>query len=311
MTKVLVIGVDTMLGANLALVCGKQMDCVGLWDQFEVEPAGTSTEPCDLRQPSAVVAAIESHRPDWVVYAGAAARSAWDVPAERQITGAAADPIRQAAEATISRGSQFALLSSDAVFAGPRLFHEETWPAAAATPFAQAVRRSEESLRGLPVLVVRTHAFGWSATEEEPCWAESLALKLTAGADPELDGQRYATPILASDLAELLLGAVRPRLTGLYHITGAERTNPHRFGAELAAALGVEPFRSTTASECTVAVARPVAETSLNTRRARRELGRAMPLLREGLECFAAQSTNGYLDELRAGSHTLAAARAA
>jgi dTDP-4-dehydrorhamnose reductase len=311
MTKVLVIGVDTMLGANLALVFGKQMDCVGLWAQFEVEPIGTSAEPCDLRQPSAVVAAIESHRPDWVVYTGATARSAWDVPAERQLTGAAADPIRQVAEATIARGSQFSLISSDAVFAGPRLFHEESWPAAAATPFAQAVRKAEESLRGLPVLVVRTHAYGWSASEEEPCWAESLAQHLTAGADLELDGQRYATPILATDLAELLLSAVRPRLTGLYHITGAERANPHRFGVEMAAALGIEPLRVATATDCAVAVARPVAETSLNTRRARRELGRAMPLLREGLERFAAQSANGYLDELRAGSQTLAAARAA
>jgi hypothetical protein len=40
----------------------------------------------------------------------------------------------------------------------------------------------------------------------------------------------------------------------------------------------------------------------LNPRRARRDLGCAMPLLREGLERFAAQRTSGYLDELRAAA---------
>src|SRR5262249_37063394 len=127
---------------------------------------------------------------------------------------------------------------------------------------------------------------------------------------PAVDGVRYATPILATDLAELLEKAFELNLHGLYHITGAERTNAHRFVNELAAALGLDGMRLTTAPPGAQASA-DACETSLNTRQARRDLAHAMPLLREGLERFAAQAVNGYVDRLRAGTRSTTAVRAA
>ena len=111
------------------------------------------------------------------------------------------------------------------------------------------------------------------------------------------DGRCYATPILASDLADLLWPAYELRLSGLYHLAGAERTSAFRFVVELAAALGIEkPWGSQRLSLPDSAWHE---ETSLNSRRARRVLERATPLLGEGLRRFAEQAENGWRQRWR------------
>ena len=64
----------------------------------------------------------------------------------------------------------------------------------------------------------------------EPGLVERIAQSLMDAAAPPVDGWRYATPILAADLAEFLLRAAERNLTGLYHLSGAERTNPVSIG---------------------------------------------------------------------------------
>jgi dTDP-4-dehydrorhamnose reductase len=155
----------------------------------------------------------------------------------------------------------------------------------------------ESALAACGTLVVRTHAYGWSAANEGS-FLDSMWRRLAAQEQPSCDGRHYVTPILASDLAPLLARAYELKLHGLYHITGAERTNRIRFANELAAAGGYEgDYRSPMPqSEMNTG---PALETSLNTRRARRDLELTMPLLREGLERLMAQRVSGYLDRLQ------------
>lgn len=294
MAKVLVLGVDSMLGANLALTFAREHDCVGLYHAHSVEPADCVALPCNLTDPSAVLSAVRTIAPQWVVYCGETARGAWDpLDAGRNEVGV----VRQLSEECSAERIALTAITSDAVFTGPRLFHEESCQPTGSCPSATAVRAVEEALRGTQALVARTHAYGWSAIVGETNFAESLADRLRAVETVTLDGVRYATPILATDLAELLLRSYELGLKGLYHISGAERTNPDRFAAEMAFAFDITCRHSRLQ-----AVERAPAafgETSLNTRRARRDLGRAMPLLREGLDRFAAQAANGHLERLR------------
>jgi len=74
-----------------------------------------------------------------------------------------------------------------------------------------------------------------------------------------------------------------------------------RFAAELAAAFGIRHFRPDLDRR---PLRRPLVETALDCRRAQRDLGRPMPLLREGLARFAAQAANGYRARLRVGDLT-------
>jgi dTDP-4-dehydrorhamnose reductase len=300
MRKVLVIGVDSIIGANLACVLSRQMECLGLYHQYPVAPGPCLTEAAGGIE--SILTAVREFAPDQIVHCPVLARPAWDPPADDAIRCEEMELARRLADATSRLPCGLTVFSTDAVFTGPRLFHEESCVATGHSAHARGALRMEAELRDTHALIVRTCAYGWSPTGSDPGLAQLLATRLCEGQAANLDGLHYATPILASDLAALLPRAWERKLQGLYHITGAERTNGHRFASEMGQALGIES-QPKSAKPSSEALARsPALETSLNTRRARRDLGCAMPLLREGLERFAAQRTSGYLDELRAAA---------
>lgn len=295
MAKVLVIGVDTMIGANLALHFGEHYDCIGLYQQQAIRPAGCHTQAADLSCADAVKQAIRAARPDWIVYSGEMSRSAWDAPRDACDEN---ELVRAIAELAAKDEIALTVISSDAACTGPGLFQEEGASVSMAAGPGVHARRVEEALRELPALVVRTHAYGWGPGALEASFAQQVAQRLRDSESVTADGVRYATPILVSDLAELLMRAHDLGLRGLYHMAGAERVNPNRFARELGLALGIEDHHARIEPG---AGALP-SETSLNTRRARRDLGRPMPLLREGLARFAAQAQCGYIDRLESGA---------
>ena len=301
MNKLLLVGADTMLGANLALALEDRFDCTGLAKKRPDVAGCRQTIVGDILDSAFVESLMAAEHPDWVIYIGPTSHSSWDAAIEERPASATHFAQRLAA-ITAECGAALTLLSSDAVFTGPRLFHEEPSRATAETPFAREVRAVENAVASSThALVVRTHAYGWSANNDTPNLIDELVEQLVAGRPAAMDGVRYATPILATDLAELLAVAYEKELRGLYHITGAERTNLARFVGELSGALDLR-WMASAESENSVAatpLSRPATETSLNTRRARRDLGLPMPLLREGLERLAAQHENGFRARLR------------
>jgi len=304
MDKLLLVGADSMLGANLALALEDRFDCTGLAKKLPDFAGCRQTIVGDALDTALVESLVADEHPDWVIYISPTSHSSWEAAADER-PASTTHVAQRLAATTAECGAALTVVSSDAVFTGPRLFHEETSRAPADTPFAREVRAVEDALAGSThALVVRTHAYGWSANNDTTSLAETLAEQLAAGRPVAIDGVRYATPILATDLAELLAVAYEKELRGLYHITGAERTNLARFVGELRGALDL---RLTAPAECenfetAMPLNRPIAETSLNTRRARRDLGLPMPLLREGLERLAAQHENGFRARLRGES---------
>ena len=115
------------------------------------------------------------------------------------------------------------VLSTDAVFTGPRIFHDEFSVSTASHSIALAARRIKRTVEEGGGLVVRTHAYGWGAIESEPSFAEKVWQALSEGRASLVDPHRSATPILATDLAELLDRAYQRGLRGLYHLAGAAR----------------------------------------------------------------------------------------
>jgi dTDP-4-dehydrorhamnose reductase len=291
---------DSLLGRNLAPTLGDRMDVIVV-----PRPAAGETMPEILAD------AVRRERPQLVVHAGAMSLSAWDAaglggksPLGRR------DLVREAAE-VIALGAacrevraRFILVSSDVVFDGPRMFHTEQTPPCARRGTGRAIADMESSLREAASLMLRTHAYGWSAAEGGTNSAERMFRELTGETECAVDAVRHATPILASDLAECVFAAYRAGLSGTYHVAGAERTSPYRFAAEMAAAFGT-PGRFVQLTSKMAASRRPyVDETSLNTLAFRRAIEAPLPMLREGLARFAAQAFNGYRASLESTSAT-------
>ena len=293
MDKVLIAGIETVVGGNLAAGLAQQSPVTGVTLGEATQIAGIHLEPQAASSAEAVRQIIQKVRPARVVLCGSAARSGWDgsvLPGEADLEQAAwwSDAVRDA-------GVQLTLISSDAIFTGPWMFHAENSHSVCPSPPAQAARDIEARvLANCPdALIVRTHAFGWQPGEK-PGWIESLLTRLERGFDTDLDCTRYASPILATDLTEIISGAWTVGLSGTYHIAGAERVNPVQFASRLAEQFHL-PIPLTMAKESLIG--RPsgfgCGETSLQTRKIRRALGVSMPLLGEGLQRLFQQHVEG------------------
>ena len=302
MEKLLIVGIDTLAGSNLALTLADRCNIVGISDRSGFELPGCRTLPIRLSASEAVGESIVVERPAWIVYSGPTACSSWDCCDEQQ---SAHEP-RQIAivnEASKQCGSNLTLISTDAVFHGPRLFHRETFPKALDRPAAIAAIEAEKAITADGALIVRTHVFGWSHTATS--FAERLWASLTEERPVAPSGTRYATPILASDLAELLWRAFRKKLSGVYHAGGAERASMWQFATQLAATCGTSmKVLQLTATMRGADLAmqgqlRCGQETSLDSRKLQRAVEMPLPLLRDGIDQFVEQSHNGYRERLR------------
>ena len=306
--RLIVTGVEGTLGGNLALALSERFSVLGLYHGRAISLDGCRTAPWQPDDPADWQATIRRESPRWIIHCGPLARSSWEVlpeipdgTREGRFWGALA---RLAAELE----ARLTVLTTDAVFAGPRMFHAEPSPAASRRPLGRAAIEAERYLGEFPqVLLARTHAYGWSPPGEEGGLVGRIWTSLVEGRREPLEVDRHATPILVADLAELLLEAHRRRLTGLCHLAGAERSTPHQFARRLARAFGLAAdFPAASAGETG-----PLDETSLATGLARQSLGRPMPMLCEGLDRLVRQAHNGYRSRLRARSPLLPVQRAA
>ena len=298
MDKVLVAGIETVVGGNLAAGLAQQSPITGVALGEPVQIAGIALEPRVACSPEAIQKLVQKLRPQRVVLCGNAARSGWNggVPPNEV-------DLEQASwwsAAARQSGAQLTLISSDAIFTGPWMFHAENSSSLCPSAPARTARDTEARvLENCPdALIVRTHAFGWQPGEN-PGWIESLLTKLERGFDTDLDCTRYASPILASDLTEIISAAWTVGLSGVYHVAGAERVNPVQFASRLAQQFHL-PIPLTMAMESLIG--RPsgfgCGETSLQTRKIRRALGVSMPMLDEGLQRLFQHHVEGYRGRL-------------
>jgi dTDP-4-dehydrorhamnose reductase len=307
MDTLLVIGAESTVGANVACTLAESFQVVGLSRSRDVELDGCRTIACEFT-PAELGRWIDEVAPAWIIFSGALSRSSWD-EAELPAEWLAAEPrlASAVADKALALGARLTYISTDAVFAGPQMFHAEDASTLAAGPLAEAALAAEQAVIAAGGLVVRTNAYGWSPTEEVG-FAERFWQSLETGGPIVADAHRHASPILATDLAKLLHAAHRAGLNGTLHIAGAERTNPRRFAHELAGALGMPRKQPLVMADI---VWQRAKETSLVCRRAQQSLGQPLPMLREGLRRFVAQLDNGHRDHLRDEEPTLVPAKAA
>ncbi|HTI51520.1 MAG TPA: sugar nucleotide-binding protein [Planctomycetaceae bacterium] len=300
MDKLLVAGIDTIVGGNLAAWLAQRYQVVGLSWGDSLAIAGCETAVCD---PSAIDAArtwIASERPQWVVYCGPGARSTWDLPAPAAPHPECVNVAGTWARAAQEFGCELTVISSDAVFTGPWMFHRENGACFCESTPARLLRMIEKEVCDVypDTLLIRTNAFGWSPSPQAPGLVENVLQSAQEGRPLVLDCMRYATPILATDLADVLDRAYYQKLRGLHHLAGSERINPFRFACLLADQFGY-PMSSLDAVETPFESRRGeygAGETSLQSRRIRRALEVSLPMIRDGLSRLYEQHVSGYRD---------------
>ncbi|MGQ0634165.1 MAG: sugar nucleotide-binding protein [Planctomycetaceae bacterium] len=309
MDKLLIAGVDTVPGANLAAWLAQRFQVVGLSWNGPLAIAECETAVCDPAALDAPRTWIAAERPQWVVYCGPGALSTWDIPVHPAPRPDAVPTAGAWARAAAEFGCELTVVSSDAIFTGPWMFHREASTCFCESHRARLLRLIEKEVVDLypETLLIRTNVFGWSPAHERPSLIETVLNAVQQGGALALDCMRHATPILATDLADLLERAYQQKLRGVYHLGGSERISPFRFACLLANEFGYS-MSSLAAIESTDDSRHGFGsgETSLQTRRIRKALESPLPLVREGLSRLHEQDASGYRDRFGAPVHLAA-----
>ncbi len=299
MDTILIVGVESVVGANIAATQQSSATVVGVTDNSDIQIDGCRI----IRGTGSIQQHLQAVRPDRIIFCGSSARSSWD--GDKSSQHAIDDSLAiDWATAASESGIAFTMISSDAVFTGPWMSHAEDDTHFCETPQAERLRQIESEVVSVhaDALIVRCNVFGWSPNADAPGFSESMLTALESGDRSENGFLCHAAPILASDFARILVQAHATGTTGLLHIGAAERINPYQFAERLADLAGLEPpqFPSSTTLKRKVA-GFGCGETTLSSKRACALLGDCMPLVDEGIGRFLEQAESGFLASLRQG----------
>jgi dTDP-4-dehydrorhamnose reductase len=299
---ILITGASGLLGANLMMVARQHgVEVAGIYHEHAIHLPGVALFRADLTSRSALEAIFAKLRPASVIHCAAASHVDWceehpEAAAELNIRASAA-----IAEIAGKTNARFLYISTDSVFDGLRGNYSESDVTAPVNTYAQSKLEGErEALRCHPsAAVARISLYGWNARNKQSL-AEWIIDQLGAGHDVPGFTDVIFNPMLANDLAVILLEMVRRNLAGIYHVAGSEPVSKFKFARRVASAFGFDPAKIVPSriSESGLKAPRP-RNTSLNTEKICAELRRSMPDVDSGLRKFVELRNAGYVERLK------------
>jgi dTDP-4-dehydrorhamnose reductase len=298
----LVTGASGLLGVNL-LLHGRSIGrkAVGLSNHHRLSIPGVQMHRLDLTDQSAVRQIISDLRPTEIIHCAASTNVDWceSHPQETdQINVQASALLAQLAQECEAR---FVFVSTDSVFDGKQGNYSEADTPSPINVYAQSKLRAEqEVLRANPsAIVMRVTIYGWNA-QSKTSLAEWILLELEAGKSVPGFTDVYFSPLLANDLAEIVIAALDHELHGLYHIVGSEKVSKYEFARRVASTFSFDPgeIKAVSMREAKLRAPRP-SDISLSTEKIQVALGRPMPDVQTGLNKFLALRKSGYARQLK------------
>jgi dTDP-4-dehydrorhamnose reductase len=303
--RILVTGASGLLGLNLALEAAG--DATGKYTVYgQVNRHGLVTRAFtvlkeDLLAPGAVERLLAATRPDWVVHCAAlaivdACEADPDLAAELNT-----EMPRRLAEHVARGGARLLHLSTDAVFDGQRGGYTETDQPNPLSVYARTKLAGEQAVAAADqsALIARVNLFGWSLSGTRSL-AEWFFNNLSAGKQVLGFTDVFFCPLLANDLAHVLLKILAKSLSGLYHVVSSECLSKYEFGVQLAERFGFDPGLITPASveQAGLKAARSPYLTLRNDKLVA-DLGEQPPSLSTGIDRFYRLYQQGYPQKIR------------
>ena len=145
MDKLLIVGIESLSGSNLAFALEDRFVVSGVSRDRSLQLEGIDV--CVVRRDD--LAGLEKHvaavAPRWILHCPLSAASSWDLdPAVSTVSDESAAAVTLADWAA-KHDARLTVLSTDAVFAGPHMFHEEGSPPTASGVWPEAARWEESA----------------------------------------------------------------------------------------------------------------------------------------------------------------------
>jgi dTDP-4-dehydrorhamnose reductase len=277
---VLVTGAGGLLGGRLAALLAERAAVTAVV-RAAPAPAGLATVSLDLRDADAVRRALDAHRPAGVLHCAALAD-----PDRCEREPALAEALNARVPEHLARacrgaGIRLVAVSTDLVFGGEDAPAAEDAAARPLSAYGRTKLAGEEAILAeapdgvvLRVALVAGRGHGPRATA-----SEAVAWALRAGRRVRLYEDEWRTPVDAESVAEAAWAALAGTARGRFHLGGPERVSRLELGHRVARRLSLPAQAIVAAGRLTHAGAPRAADVSLDSARARRELGfRPRPL---------------------------------
>src|SRR5882672_10834304 len=249
---------------------------------------GADAHKLDLRDFVATRRLVERLRPASIIHCAAATNVDWceDNPAEADRLNIQVPVFL--AQLAAELDAQFVQVSTDSVFDGERGNYSELDIPAPLNVYARTKLLAEQEVQRVhrSSLIARVTFYGWNVQNKQSL-AEWVLAGLSAGKNVPGFTDVFFCPILANDLAEILLSMMSRHLHGIYNVVGAERLSKYEFARRLGAVFGLDVGQVVPVSIKDAALRAPrPRDTSLTTKKIARELAREMPDVESGLRKF-------------------------
>lgn len=273
--RVLVTGASGLLGGRLAELLAASHEVTAMRHRAPV-PEGLREVAGDLLDPPSLDRAVEATRADVVVHAAAEAdadRCQADPDRARRCNVEASVALARACRA---RGARLIALSTDLVLPGDRAMTTEEATGTPILVYGRTKLEAEEAVLAdapgsavLRIALVLGRGFGPRSTA-----SEGIAANVAARRRLRLYTDQYRTPVDPESIADAIHRLLERSVAGRFHVGGPERLSRYELGMRVARVFGLatDGIEAATQAEQAPGARRPV-DTSLDTTRARRELG--------------------------------------
>lgn len=294
--RLLVTGASGLLGLNLALEAAKTHTVFGQTNRNSLNTDRFTALTTDLTAPGAIPRLLEQAQPDWVIHCAALANvdaCESDPQLAQQLNSAV--PAELASD--VARGgARLVYISTDAVFDGQRGGYTETDQPNPLGVYARSKLDGELGVAQVDpgAIIARVNLFGWSPSGKRSL-AEFFVNALGAGQPVKGFTDVYFCPLLANDLAGLLLEMLEKQLHGLYHVVSSECLTKYDFGVRLARRFGFDEslIAPVSVSSGGLKAARSP-NLTLSTEKLAAALGHPSPGLSTAIERFYTLYQQGY-----------------
>lgn len=299
--RLLVTGASGLLGLNLAFEAAGDHTVFGAVNQQPLRTKAFTVLTADLLDTGALERVLDETKPDWVVHCAALAnldRCEADPDLAQRLN---ADLPASLATEAARRGIRLLHVSTDAVFDGARGDYAEDETPSPLSVYGRTKVDGERAVADSDpgAIIARVNFYGWSLQGARSL-AEFFFNNLEAGRNVKGFSDVFFCPLLANDLARLLLRMLAADLNGLYHVVSSESLSKYEFGVALARQFGLDAGLITPVSveEGGLRASRSPNMT-LRVDRLTRALGGPPPGIRPGLERFHQLHRQGYPRALR------------
>ena len=299
--RLLITGASGLLGINLALETMREHDVIGI-DRGKLKSAPFQVLKADILNMDELNSILDSINPDWFINCAALANleKCEEDPIQARILNT--DLPGELAIACEKRNIPFVHLSTDSVFDGTKVgtYTEEDEPSPLGV-YSQTKLDGECAVQQVnpQAIIARVNFYGWSLGAKRSL-SEFFVNNLSEGKNVNGFTDVIFCPMWVNHLSRTLVEMLEKKLSGLYHVVGAQAMSKYQFGVEIARRFGLRESLITPQSvERSDLTARRSHNLWLSIHKLSTDLGYEIPDFSTGLDGFYTQFRQGYPQKIR------------